>query len=116
MSEPFNQWCIVEVMGHSKYAGLVTEQAIGGCNFVRVDVPEIVGDSHTEPRPAFTKLLGQGSIFSITPTSEQVAREAAKSFRSRQFEVFDLPRLAGPQQRDMFVDDMYDPELDDDED
>ena len=39
--EKFECWAIVEVMGHSRYAGRVTEQAIGGCAFVRVDVPAV---------------------------------------------------------------------------
>lgn len=63
----FESWCIVELFGHQRIAGLVTEQTIGGCNFVRVDVPAI-GDV-----PAYTKLLGQGAIYAINPVSETVA-------------------------------------------
>jgi hypothetical protein len=87
----FEQWAIVEVMGHSRYAGLVTEQAIGGCNFLRVDVPEIEPSFQSERRPAFTKLFGASSIFAITLVSEAVARQAAATFRFRQFEVFEGP-------------------------
>ena len=67
----FECWAVVEVMGHSRYAGMVTEQAIGGCAFVRVDVPAVDG------RLPFTKLLGQGSIFAITPCSEEAAKAVA---------------------------------------
>jgi len=73
----FDHWAIVEVMGHARYAGRVTEEAVGGCSFVRVDVPEI------DDLPGFTKLLGQSSIFSITPVAREVAVEAVKQFRSR---------------------------------
>lgn len=83
----FDQWCIVEVMGHSRFAGRVTEQAVGGCSFIRVDVPECDG------RSAFTKLLGGGSIFALTPCTEQVARAAGRSFRARPYEFFELPML-----------------------
>lgn len=31
--EKFAQWAIVEIFGHSKFAGLVTEQTIGGASF-----------------------------------------------------------------------------------
>ena len=69
--ESFSSWAIVEVMGHSRYAGHVTEQAIAGASFVRVDVPA------TDKQAAFTKLLGASSIFCITPCDEEVARVAA---------------------------------------
>lgn len=90
----FESWCIVEIMGHSRYAGLVTEQTIGGCSFVRVDVPEIPGDDGRETQPAFTKLFSQGSIFCITPCTEEAARTVARSFRARALSVFDLPAPA----------------------
>lgn len=63
-----NTWAIVEVMGHTVYAGLVTEQTVASQSFIRVDVPAM-GD-----QSAFTKLLGSGSIFSITPCEEVIAR------------------------------------------
>ena len=44
---------------------------------MRVDVPGV------DDLPEFTKLLGQGSIFSITPVSREVAVEAVKRFRSK---------------------------------
>lgn len=92
--EKFESWCIIEVMGHSRYAGFVSEQVIGGCSFVRVDVPA------SESGPAFTKMLGQSSIFAITPCTEATARAAVKSFRSRPFSMFELPMLAAPSDDD----------------
>lgn len=80
--QKFDQFAIVEIMGHSRYAGRVTEESIGGSSFVRVDVPETPGC------PAFTKLFGQGSIFCITPVGEQEAKNAAVNFRSRPIDVF----------------------------
>ena len=100
-TEKFDCWAIVEVMGHAKFAGRVTEQSIGGCNFVRIDVPEIPAETEgcgVERRtlrtgsPAFTKLLGQSSIFSITPVSETVARQVAAGIRAAPVHVYDLPR------------------------
>ena len=84
-TEKFECWGLVEVMGHSRYAGKISEQSIGGCNFVRVDIPAF------EDQPGFTKLLGQSSIFAITPTTEQIARGMAQQFRSTPISVYDLP-------------------------
>lgn len=84
-------WCVVEVMGHNQYAGLVTEQVIAGSAFLRVDVPEC------DDRPAYTKLLGGASIYAITPCSEAVAREAVRRFRSRPIAAFDFgPEASRP--------------------
>jgi hypothetical protein len=76
------QWAIVEIFGHSRYAGTISEHTIGGCSFVRVDVPEVDGE------PAFTKLFGNAAIYSITPVSEQICRVVAKQFQSRPLTVY----------------------------
>lgn len=39
-AERFDQWGIVELMGHQRVAGHITEQQVGGTNFVRVDIPK----------------------------------------------------------------------------
>lgn len=70
-TDSFRGWAIVEVMGHKKYAGLVGEQLIAGAALVRVDVPD------TPHRPGYTKLVGVGSIYCITPVEEDLARRAA---------------------------------------
>ena len=70
----FDTWAVVEIMGHCRHAGRVTEQTIGGGSFIRIDVPAI-GD-----KPAYTKLFGHGSIYSITPCSEEFARAAEARF------------------------------------
>ena len=84
----FQQWAVVDVMGHQRYIGHVTEQVIAGKGFVRVDIPS-VGD-----QPAFTKLIGTGSIYSISPVSEQVARAMCEQRRQTPIESYDLPRLS----------------------
>lgn len=35
----FDSWAIVEIMGHDKYAGRVTEEPLFGVNMLRIDVP-----------------------------------------------------------------------------
>lgn len=87
----FEHWCIVEVMGHVTYAGLVTEQEIGGGSFIRVDVP---GTSDTQP---FTKLLGHGSIYCITPCDEETARAWALKTCAKAFDAYRAPVLKPPE-------------------
>lgn len=83
----FESWCIVELFGHQRIAGLVTEQTIGGSSFVRVDVPAN-GDT-----PAYTRLFGNGAIYAINPVSETVARAAAAQYRSAPVSIYDFPEL-----------------------
>jgi hypothetical protein len=102
----FDQWAIVEVFGHSRYAGRVTEEKIGSVSFVRVDVPAV------KDFAAFTKLLGGSSIFAITPVAEDVARKAAEQFRSRPVEVLHYPHTINSQSQLGFD---YDSDYDDGE-
>jgi len=87
-TEPFRQWAIVELFGHQRIAGLVTNESVGGCAFVRVDVPEAAG------RAAYTRLLGQGAIYAINIVSEEIGRAAAVTFRSEPVSAFDFPELS----------------------
>ncbi len=64
-------WAIVELMGHRKLAGLVSEETKFGTAMLRIDVPAI-GDI-----AAFTQYYGGTSIYAMTPCSEQVARGVA---------------------------------------
>ncbi|MGE5320757.1 MAG: hypothetical protein ACM3KD_11295 [Hyphomicrobiaceae bacterium] len=83
----FQQWALIELFGHQKIAGLVTEQAIGGCAFIRVDVPAIDGQQ------PFTKLYGQGAIYAMTFVTEPVARAAAQAYRIPAVNPYDIPEL-----------------------
>ena len=86
-SATFEAWAIVELFGHQKIAGKLTEQSIGGCHFIRVDVPAF------EDRPALTKLYTQGAIYGITFVSEQIAQAAARSFCVEPVNVYELRDL-----------------------
>lgn len=110
MSEPIlfekDSWAVVEVMGHNVFAGRVSEHVIGGSGFIRVDVPELPERREKEPGwnggrereyvsvavPAFTKLIGAGSIYAITPCTEDVARQIADQKRVVPVHVADMPQ------------------------
>jgi hypothetical protein len=96
--EKFSEWCVVEIMGHKRFAGLVTEQAIGGASFVRVDVPEITTDKGIT-LPAFSKLFGASSIYCLSPCTEETARRFAAALQAEAFSRYELPRLPPPPQQ-----------------
>lgn len=83
--EKFDQWAIVDVMGHQRYIGRVTEQVIAGCGFIRVDVPNEDGSI------AFTKLVGTASIYAISPVQQEVALQMNRGRRPTPIEAYALP-------------------------
>lgn len=84
----FEEWCMVELFGHQKIVGMVTEATMAGGAFLRVDVPAFNG------KPAFTRFYSPGSIYSISPISEEVARGLMDQYRNEPVCRFDLPQLA----------------------
>lgn len=108
-----DEWAIVELFGHQTIAGRISEYAIGGCSFVRIDVPEL-----GENRPAYSKLFGNGAIYAITPCDEETARAAARSYSPQPLDTFSARRMLGlgPAQEGLFGGDPEDEEeADDDE-
>lgn len=85
-SEKFEQWCVVEIMGHNVFAGFVSERTLGGTAMIQVDVPEVDAD-----HPAFTKLFSANAIYAISPTTEEHARQAAARIRQRPVTLYILP-------------------------
>ncbi|MFP3564734.1 hypothetical protein [Paraburkholderia sp. SIMBA_030] len=116
MSEKFEQWAIVELFGHQRIAGRVTEQAIGGSAFVRVDVPELPATEDFIATQAFTKLYGQGAIYAISFVDQAAALMVARQLRVQPISAYDLRRalqdlpatggaLPAPRQSDLEIDD-----------
>lgn len=66
-------WAILELMGHRRLAGYVTEETIGGQGFLRLDVYEDELDT-----PAATQFYSPSAVYCITPTTEEIARAATR--------------------------------------
>ncbi len=86
----FKQWAVVELMGHVKVAGLVTEAEIFGGKLMRVDVP-------CEDGAHITQYFGAASIYRLTPCTEEVARHIALSSMVEPPGIYDLRRLIAKQ-------------------
>jgi hypothetical protein len=72
----YEGWAVVELMGHRRLAGYVREVSMYGTAMLRVDVP---GD---DPATAFaTQYYGGGSIYALTPCTEEIARNLSKHAR-----------------------------------
>jgi hypothetical protein len=72
-TEKLDCWAVVELMGHQRIAGHITERTVAGAPMLQVNVPEL-GEV-----PAYTRLLGGGAIYAINLCDEATAIEWAKS-------------------------------------
>lgn len=93
-AQPALQWAIVELMGHQRIAGAISQQAFGGANLVRIDVPAVTvldtsfGEDDAEPGtertttiPAHTRSLGAAAIYGINWCDEATATIAAHAIK-----------------------------------
>ncbi|MGH2271368.1 hypothetical protein ACQ9LF_06175 [Anaerohalosphaeraceae bacterium U12dextr] len=87
MKEKFEQWAIVELFGHQRIAGKVTNQELGGETFIRVDVPE------TSASASYTKMYGKGAIYAITLVDELTAKAAAECMQPVPFNTYSIVDL-----------------------
>lgn len=75
--KPFEQWAILELMGHVRLAGRVTEEELFGAKMGRIDIP-------TSDLYAFTtQYFGGSSVYRLTPTTEEIARSVAANNQPR---------------------------------
>lgn len=83
----FEQWALVELMGHQRIAGLVSEYSIGGKGFIRVDVPDHAGQT------VCSRFYSPDAVYCISPTDKQIAIGLAIKCAVRPVTVYDLARL-----------------------
>jgi hypothetical protein len=67
-------YALVELFGHSRIVGAVSEKALGSTVLVRIDVPDLLKDGKIV-RKGFTRMFGPGAIYAITPVSEEIVRQ-----------------------------------------
>lgn len=94
-----DQFAIVELFGHARIAGRISEQTFGGAALVRVDVPEVTFverpfdhnlPEHTVTIPAHTRSFGGAAIYSINWVDEAAAKVAAQAIKHRPVQPYGL--------------------------
>lgn len=83
---PLDTWAVVELMGHVRIAGRLTEESHFGVALGRLDVP--MGETEFA-----TQFFGGSSIYRVTPCSEQIAREVAKEAAGHPISPWSLRHL-----------------------
>lgn len=77
---------IVELMGHQRIAGRISQDASLGANLLRVDVPA-VGEVQ-----AYTRMFGVAAIYAVLLCTEATARAAAEELQARPAYLYSIER------------------------
>lgn len=85
--ESFEGWAIVELMGHRRIAGRVSQAEQYGTAMLRIDVPS------EKPEEFQTQFYGGTSIYCLTPTTEDIARRVAARSRPSPVHAWEFPQL-----------------------
>ncbi len=85
-TEKFDTWAILELMGHRRLAGRVSEATIGGGDFLRIDIPGKDGQESTQ-------FYSPASVYCITPTTEEIARKTAEYNQPEPVHRWEFPQL-----------------------
>ena len=88
---PFDEWALLELMGHNRYAGRVSEQVVAGAALIRLDVYESGGTD-----PVMTQFYSPNALYCITPISETMAREFANQNKPHPIAQYELAQKAPP--------------------
>lgn len=86
--EKFEGWAILELMGHRRLGGMVTETQIAGAGFLRIDIPA------EEGALPITQFCAPTSVYAITPVTEAMARAVAKRNTPQPVSRWELPEVA----------------------
>jgi hypothetical protein len=79
-------WALVELFGHNRVAGKVTEAEMGGGALIRVDVPAV------KDREPLTKYYNVKAIYAMTPVDEATARRMAQDIDAAPINSYSIDR------------------------
>lgn len=84
--ENFEIWAILELMGHVKVAGKVTEEERFGGKLGRIDIPDEADGFNTQ-------YFGFAGVYRMTAVTEEVARYVARSNQGQPIHAWDLAKV-----------------------
>lgn len=84
----FEGWAVLELMGHRRLAGYVSEANVAGAAMLRLDVPGKDDDV------AATQFYSASALYCLTPTTEDLARAFAQQAQPEPVRRWELPAPA----------------------
>lgn len=90
MTDAFEGWAIVELMGHRRLAGFVRDVELFGGRRLRIDVPKS-GEPLGSTEWIATQFYGTAALYCVTPTDEATARRVAALSQPEPVKHWELP-------------------------
>jgi hypothetical protein len=111
-AKAYEGWTILELMGHRRLGGYVTEVEVACFKMLRIDVP-----GETPGSIVATQFYSAAALYCMTPTTEEMARAAALRDQPEPVHRWELPKPEPtPNRRSHIADDEPEEEdLDDEE-
>lgn len=81
----FREWVMLELMGHRRLFGLLTEQEIAGGKFLRIEIP------NCKTGPSMTQFYSPSAVYAITPMAENFCRKMAAGNHPAPISRYELP-------------------------
>lgn len=92
-TQKYEGWTILEILGHRRLGGFVTEMEIAGHGFLRIDIPD-EGDTQQA-----TQFYAPSSVYCLTPTTEAMAKAVALRNKPEPVQRWELPQIEAPLRR-----------------
>jgi len=81
--EVFDEWAIVELFGHQRFAGRVTEARFPA-GHLQLDIPA------TDGHAPVTQIINPSALYRMTPTTEVIAKAVAAQCRPAPVQRWEL--------------------------
>src|SRR5580698_1089862 len=78
-------WAILELMGHVRLGGKVSEEECFGAKMGRIEIPQADGSF-------VTQFFGGSSVYRLTPVSEEAARAVALHCQPEPVHSWEMPK------------------------
>jgi len=104
-------WIFLELLGHKKLAGFVSEEEKWGQVLLRIDIPTSVKDGKLQ---FTTQWYGTHALYCATPILESDAIHLAKQLRPAPFSKYDLHKESNRNLDDYKIVDIDGDEVEDD--
>lgn len=87
MENKFELTGIVELFGHQRIAGTISEHSIGSSTFIRIDVPE------TRSQPKFTRFVNPSAVYAINPTDKETMQYMVEQIAAKPIDSWDIREM-----------------------